>query len=80
MAQVNGEAIYGSRPWDMAESMTTEGTPLRFTQRGESVYALLLGMPRERQITLRAVDGAHVRRVRLVGSRRAVGVVGRTRW
>ena len=28
---VNGEAVYGSRPWVMAESATAEGTPVRFT-------------------------------------------------
>ena len=66
---LNGEAIYGSRPWLVTESVSAEGgTPLRFTQSGEGVYALLLGMPRTRRVTLRAVDGAGVRRVRLVGS------------
>jgi alpha-L-fucosidase len=65
---VNGEAIYGSRPWVVTESISAEGTPLRFTKSGEGVYALLFGVPRERQVTLRAVDGARVRRVRLVGA------------
>ncbi len=65
---VNGEAIYGSRPWLVTESVSAEGTPLRFTQSGEGVYALLLGMPRTRRITMRAVDGTRVRRVRLVGA------------
>jgi len=64
---VNAEAIYGSRPWVVTESATGDGTPLRFTKSGEGVYALLLGMPRARQVTLRGVDGARVRRVRLVG-------------
>jgi len=64
----NGEAIYGSRPWVVAESVTTEGIPLRFTQSGEGVYALVLGMPASRRFTLRGVDGTHMRRVRLVGS------------
>jgi alpha-L-fucosidase len=64
----NGEAIYGSRPWVITESETADGTPLRFTKSGEGVYALVLGMPRSRRITLRAIDGSGVRRVRLVGS------------
>ena len=29
----NGEAIYASRAWVVAETTTTEGTPLRFTQQ-----------------------------------------------
>jgi alpha-L-fucosidase len=62
----NGEAIYGSRPWVVSESSTTEGTPLRFTKSGEGIYALVLGIPAGRRVTLRGVDGAGVRRVRLV--------------
>jgi alpha-L-fucosidase len=62
----NGEAVYGSRPWVVAESSTSDGTSLRFTKSGEGVYALVLGMPAGRRVTLRDVDGASVRRVRLV--------------
>ena len=65
---VNAEAIYGSRPWVVTESATGDGTPLRFTKSGEGVYALVMGMPRARRITLPAIDGARVRRVRLVGA------------
>ena len=53
----NGEAIYGSRPWVITESATAEGTPLRFTKSGEGVYALVMGMPAARRITLPAIDG-----------------------
>ncbi len=64
----NGEAIYGSRPWEITESVTVDGTPLRFTKSGESVYVFVMGMPRSRRITMRAIDGSRVRRVRLVGA------------
>jgi alpha-L-fucosidase len=62
----NGEAIYGSRPWVVADSSTADGTSLRFTKSGEGVYALVLGMPAGRRVTLRGIDGTSVRRVRLV--------------
>ena len=62
----NGEAIYGSRPWVVAESSTSDGTPMRFTKSGEGVYALVLGMQAGRRVTLRGIDGPSVRRVRLV--------------
>ncbi len=65
----NGEAVYGSRPWVVTESVTSEGTPVRFTKSGEGVYALVLGMPASRRVTLRGIDGTHLRRVRLVGAR-----------
>jgi alpha-L-fucosidase len=64
----NGEALYGSRPWVITESVTTEGTPLRFTKSGEGVYALVMGMPPSRVVTMRAVDGSRLRRVRIVGA------------
>jgi hypothetical protein len=50
----------------VTESSTADGTPLRFTKSGEGVYALVLGMPAGRRVTLRDIDGASVRRVRLV--------------
>jgi alpha-L-fucosidase len=64
----NGEAIYGSRPWVVAESETTEGTPLRFTLSGSGVYCLVLGRPAGRRLVLRIVEGSRVSRVRLVGT------------
>ncbi|MBL7201759.1 MAG: alpha-L-fucosidase [Anaerolineae bacterium] len=33
---VNGEAIFGTRPWVRAEGRTTEGIGVRFTQSGET--------------------------------------------
>ena len=53
----------------VAESATTEGTPLRFTRSGEAVYALVMGMPASRRITLRGIEGSRINRVRLVGAR-----------
>jgi alpha-L-fucosidase len=64
---VNGEAIYGSRPWVLTSTTTTERAPVRFTLSGEAVYALIFGVPSARRIELRAVDASRVRRVRLVG-------------
>jgi alpha-L-fucosidase len=65
---INGEAIYGSRPWVVTESSTVDGTPLRFTKSGEGVYVMVMGMPHSRHVTMRAIDGSRVRRVRLVGT------------
>ena len=43
--RVNGAGIYGSRPWVVAEGTTAEKVPLRFTTRGDTLYAFLLGTP-----------------------------------
>lgn len=71
--RVNGAAIYGSQPWHVAESSTADGTPLRFTRggpggdRSEPVFALVLGEPPSRQVSLPIVDAVDVERVRLLG-------------
>jgi alpha-L-fucosidase len=40
--RVNGEAIYGTRPWVMPAAQTTDGRQVRFTSRGHTVYAIAL--------------------------------------
>jgi alpha-L-fucosidase len=69
----NGEAVYGSRPWVVTESVASDGTPLRFTKSGEGVYVLLLGTPQASQVSMPAIDGSRVRRVRLVGADTQLG-------
>jgi len=48
----NGESIYATRPWVRAAGATAEGTPVRFTARGRTIYAILLGTPPSSEITL----------------------------
>jgi alpha-L-fucosidase len=65
---VNGEAIYATRPWARAEGRTADGTPVRFTARDETVYAVVLG-PLAAGGTLGLSGfGATPGRVRLLGS------------
>ncbi|MBE7178219.1 MAG: alpha-L-fucosidase [Mucilaginibacter polytrichastri] len=61
--QVNGEAIYGTKPGKDA----VKGDSLRFTQskNGKVLYAILLKKPGEKGITL---DGVTAKRVNLLGS------------
>ena len=62
--QVNGEAIYGTRPWRRAEGRTTDGIPVRFTQKGDALFATLLATPTATRVTLEdlaAPDGASIR-------------------
>jgi alpha-L-fucosidase len=40
--RVNGEAIYGTRPWRMAEATTKDGRALRFTEKRGAIYVLAL--------------------------------------
>ena len=63
----NHEAVRGTRPWALAATATTEGTQVRFTQRDDVVYALLLDLPGERTFGLRGVDLSGVREPVLLG-------------
>ena len=52
---VNGEAIYGTRPWLRPAGETTEGTQVRYTQRDGEVFALLVDTPGRRTFGLRGI-------------------------
>ena len=64
--RVNGEAVFGTRPWAIAQTTTTAGTPVRFTSRDGDVYAILLDLG-ESEFAIRGVDAADVTGVRLLG-------------
>jgi alpha-L-fucosidase len=57
---VNGEAVYGTRPWTRAEGRTTDGIDVRFTTKPGSLFAFLMDTPGPDQVTiqsLKAPDG-----------------------
>ena len=64
--RLNGEAIYATRPWETASSITTAGSAVRFTQRGGEVYAILLDLPM-RSFGFRGLDAPAVSDVRVLG-------------
>lgn len=68
--QVNGQAIYGSRPWKIDREGNTQEPEgpftdqkeipytredIRFTARGDSIYAFLLAFPEDGQVTIRSL-------------------------
>jgi len=65
--QTNGEAIYGTRPWTRAEGKASEGISARFTKKKGSVYATLLGVPKEPVITMESVSPRPGSQVFLLG-------------
>lgn len=56
--KVNGDAIFDTRPWVVAEGSTSEGIPVRFTQKGDAIYAILLDTPRGDQVTITSLRGS----------------------
>jgi alpha-L-fucosidase len=89
--QVNGEAIYGTRPWVLygegptnapsgREETNHSFTPadLRFTTRGNTLYALGLAWPKDGQVLIKTLYShtpyltQPIQRVTLLGSETAV--------
>lgn len=48
----NGEAIFGTRPWTTASAETETGERVRFTQKGDAVYVILLDTPQQAEVTI----------------------------
>lgn len=42
---VNGEAVYGTRPWIVSDATAPDGTQIRFTTRDGDLFVHLLGIP-----------------------------------
>ena len=66
--KLNGEAIYGSRPWGWGDSSTDDGIDIRFTTRGMTTYAILLGTPAGRTIVLPSLRLLPYAGLRIIGS------------
>ncbi len=49
---VNGEAIFDTRPWKRAEGKTAAGADIRFTSSGATVYAILLDKPESSKVVI----------------------------
>ena len=64
----NGEAIRGTRPWDIPSTETSEGTQVRFTQKDGVLYAILLDLPGRRSFSLRGIDASSIREAALLGA------------
>lgn len=66
--ELNGEAIYQTRPWRAGkpESVSPAGIPIRYTTRGDALYAILLAWPQQ-GVTLPHLQAGPETRVRMLG-------------
>ena len=65
--EINGEGLYGTRPWNRAESQTTEGQEVRYTQKGNALYAIVLGTPNTNSITIKNLNVEPEAKINLLG-------------
>ncbi len=54
--EVNGEAIYGTRPWKYAKTKTVDNIEIRFTAKENALYLILLGKPKAKDFTVNSLD------------------------
>ncbi len=66
--EVNGAAIFGTRPWIRAEATTTEGIGVRFTQKDDTLYAILLDTPSNASVTIENLHLAPNATITMLGS------------
>jgi alpha-L-fucosidase len=64
----HGEAIFDTRPWTVASTITTENTEVRFTVAGDRLYAILLGAPGPGPVSFRDLAVGDLRQVELLGT------------
>jgi alpha-L-fucosidase len=64
---VNGDAIYDTRPWITAAGRTTDGKDLRFTQKEDALFAVVLDSLTGGEISLESFECAPETKVSLLG-------------
>ena len=65
--RTNGAALYDTRPWTPNEGATAEALPVRYTAKDGDVYAVVLGTPSSRIVTIADVEPADACLVHLLG-------------
>ncbi len=83
--KINGEAIYGTRPWrkfgegptqiaagSFGDTQHQPFTPadIRFTTKSDTLYAMALAWPEDRKLMVKSLAGQPVKRVELLGYKR----------
>ena len=70
---VNGEGIFGTRPWVRAAAKSAEGVNIRFTTKEDTLYAFLLSRPEGATLTIPGLHTARGATISALGG-------GRVEW
>ncbi len=52
---INGEAIFDTRPWIWCDGKTRDNVDVRFTCKGDTLYAIILGTPKGPEVILQTL-------------------------
>ncbi|MFX1476519.1 MAG: alpha-L-fucosidase [Promethearchaeota archaeon] len=66
--KINGESIYGTRPWTHAEGKTIDNIDLRFTQKDNKLYIHLLDKPKGNSLTILSLTLDNNKKLQLLGT------------
>jgi alpha-L-fucosidase len=92
---VNGEAIYATRPWKVYGEGPTEviegafqdvkrsaftARDVRFTTKGDTLYALVLGLPENGEVTIKALSSSSDLYPASITHIQLLGVKDRVQW
>lgn len=69
--RINGEGIFGTRPWRRPDGKTADGRPVHYTRNGATVFAFLTA-PGGSDVTLPDLRNVPVTAVRLLGRKGGV--------
>ncbi|MCO6450976.1 MAG: alpha-L-fucosidase [Caldilineales bacterium] len=69
---VNGESIFDTRPWTRAEGVTGDGVPVRFTQKENELFAIILGPISPPHVVIHDLTLPDHARVEVLGSQQPV--------
>jgi alpha-L-fucosidase len=64
---INGEAIYGTRPWTRFKESCENGAEVRYTIKDTALYATVVALPTDRTLTLPVLPIRPGSRVQLMG-------------
>ena len=65
--EINGQAIFDTRPWIRAEGVSTEGIGVRFTQKEETLFVFLLDSPTQSSVTIKSLEVAENSTIKWLG-------------
>ncbi|MBY8985808.1 MAG: alpha-L-fucosidase [Candidatus Lokiarchaeota archaeon] len=65
--EINGEAIYGTRPWIKAEGKTIDNNEIRYTQKNDEFFIHLLDKPKKNEIIIKSLKIDNETKIQLLG-------------
>jgi len=66
---INGEGIFGTKPWWMTSSKLKDGSEVRFTQKNEDLYIFLMSSPKGKTILIPSCKTSQSSKVLLYGTK-----------